>query len=91
MKTSFYPMLVKLKLFFKWGIEFPKEIYTVPDKGNRVVSYANKKMLEAPIISMYPPKSVGEKIVKGKAGFSLAKSNEQRKEDADEGVRNDLS
>ena len=85
-------MLVKLKLFFKWGIEFPKEIYAVPDKGNRAVSYANKKMLEVPIISMYPPKSVGEKVVTEKTGFSLAKSNEQRKDcDADEGIRNDLS
>lgn len=92
MKTGFYPMLVKLKLFFKWGIEFPKEIYAVPDKGNRAVSYANKKMLEVLIISMYPPKRVGEKVVTEKTGFSLAKSNEQRKDcDADEGIRNDLS
>ena len=51
----------------------------------------NKKMLEDPIVSMYPPKSVGEKIVTEKPGFSLAKSNEQRKDgDADEGIRNDL-
>ena len=34
MKTGTYPMMVKLKLFFKWGIVFPKEVYTVADKGN---------------------------------------------------------
>ncbi len=49
MKTGFYPMKVSLKLFFKWGISFPKEQYAVPDKGNRPVSYARKDMLEAAI------------------------------------------
>ena len=37
MKTGFYPMKVKLKLFFKWGITF-EEPYMVPDKGNRPVA-----------------------------------------------------
>ena len=57
-------MQVKLKLFFKWGIEFPKEVYAVPDKGNRAVSYANRESLEAAIATMYPSKSksVGEKM-----------------------------
>ena len=40
-KTGFYPIKVKLKLFFKWGIEFDTEKYTVPDKGARKVSYTN--------------------------------------------------
>ena len=64
MKTGFYPMQVKLKLFFKWGIVFPEKVYVVPDKGNRAVSYANREILEAPIVAMYPPqnKSVGEKM-----------------------------
>ena len=36
MKTGFYPMKVKLKLFFKWGIRFDEEHpYSVPDQGNR--------------------------------------------------------
>lgn len=29
-KTGFYPIKVKLKLFFKWGIRFEKEPFTVP-------------------------------------------------------------
>lgn len=41
MKTGFYPMKVKLKLFFKWEIEF-EEPYVVKENGNRQVRYANK-------------------------------------------------
>ena len=55
-------MQVKLKLFFKWGIVFPKEIYAVADKGNRKVSYANKSNLEDTIVMLYSTQSVGEKM-----------------------------
>ena len=41
MKTGVHPMRVKLKLFFKWGIEFDKDNpYTVEDNGGREVKYA---------------------------------------------------
>ena len=54
MKTGAHPMRVKLKLFFKWGIEFnEKEPYVVPDQGNRVVQYAEKQELMAGIIRNY--------------------------------------
>lgn len=53
MKTGFYPMQVRLKLFFKWGIVFPDEIYAVPDKGNRKVSYARQDVLEQEIVKIY--------------------------------------
>lgn len=53
MKTGFYPMQVHLKLFHEWGIMFPKDVYTVPDKGSRAVSYARKELLEAEIIKLY--------------------------------------
>lgn len=44
MKTGVHPMRVRLKLFFKWGIEFDDEHpYTVPDQGNREVMYADKR------------------------------------------------
>ncbi len=62
MKTGFYPMQVKLKLFFKWGIVFSKNPYIVPDKGNRKVSYANKSNLEDNIIMLYAVSSVGDKL-----------------------------
>ena len=66
MKTGFYPMQVRLKLFFKWGIEFPKQIYSVSDKGNRKVSYASQEVLEEEIVKVYATRSpsAGEKLTK---------------------------
>lgn len=54
MKTGFYPMKVKLKLFFKWGIEF-EEKYEVKENGNREVHYANRSELFNNIIKAYSP------------------------------------
>lgn len=62
MKTGFYPMQVRLKLFFKWGIVLSKDPYIVSDKGNRKVSYANKSNLEDNIIMLYAVSSVGDKL-----------------------------
>ena len=54
MKTGFYPMKVKLKLFFKWGIRFDEEHpYSVPDQGNRRVEYAEKKEIMDKIVEKY--------------------------------------
>lgn len=53
MKTGFYPMRVKLKLFFKWGIEF-EEQYQVAENGNRNVQYANRVEIINGIIESYP-------------------------------------
>lgn len=54
MKTGFYPMKVKLKLFFKWGIKF-EEKYEVMENGNREVHYANRSELFNNIIQTYCP------------------------------------
>lgn len=54
MKTGFYPMKVKLKLFFKWGIEF-EEQYQVTENGNRNVQYANRVEIINGIIESYHP------------------------------------
>ena len=64
MKTGCYPMKVRLKLFFKWGISFPNEVYTVPDKGNRKVTYASQSLLEAAIGRQYGKRShsVGDRL-----------------------------
>ncbi len=64
MKTGFYPMQVRLKLFFKWGIVFPDKVYIVPDKGNRKVSYASQEILEQEIVKIYATgsRSAGEKL-----------------------------
>ena len=54
MKTGFYPMKVRLKLYFDWGIQF-EEQYAVPENGNRKVSYAEKNELLQVIILKYHP------------------------------------
>ena len=54
MKTGFYPMKVRLKLFFKWGISFG-EPYHVEDKGNRPVVYAGKEALMKAIREKFQP------------------------------------
>ena len=54
MKTGFYPMKVKLKLFFKWGIKF-EEKYEFKENGNREVHYANHSELFNNIIQEYSP------------------------------------
>ena len=54
MKTGCYPMRVKLKLFFKWGIDF-EEPYEMAEQGNREVKYANKNELIDEIIRKYHP------------------------------------
>ena len=53
MKTGVNPMKIKLKLFFKWGIEF-SEPYQVPDKGSRPVRYASRQELMEAIHEAYP-------------------------------------
>ena len=45
-------MKVKLKLFFKWGIEFEDE-YEVLEHGNRKVYYAEKREIVDGIRSKY--------------------------------------
>ena len=54
MKTGVHPLRVRLKLFFKWGIEFDENNpYTVAENGNRKVWYANKKELTEAILRKY--------------------------------------
>jgi len=56
MKTGVHPMRVKLKLFFKWGIEFDEDNpYAVTDHGGREVQYAEKKEIMDGIIKKYHP------------------------------------
>ena len=63
MKTGVHPMRVKLKLFFKWGIEFNKDNpYTVADNGGREVKYAEKKDILDGIIRKYHPEELDERV-----------------------------
>ncbi len=53
MKTGTHPMKTKLKLFFKWGIQFGEPLQ-MPDQGSRPVHYASKNDLEHAILQAYP-------------------------------------
>jgi len=54
MKTGTHPFVSKLKLFFKWGIDFDTEKYTIEDKGTRKVHYTCKEVIEEAIEEKYP-------------------------------------
>ena len=83
MKTAFHPMKVKLKLFFKWGINF-EEPYTVEENGNREVQYANRKELFDAVINKYHPElNTSKKIEESEPHNN--KSN-QAKENASENI-----
>ena len=61
MKTGVHPMRVRLKLFFKWGIDFDKDSpYTVAENGNRKVQYASKAELMDKIARKYMPEVLYE-------------------------------
>lgn len=56
MKTGAHPMRVKLKLFFKWGIQFDeKNPYIIEDHGGRKVEYAQKQEILDGIVQKYHP------------------------------------
>ena len=59
MKTGFHPMRTRMKLFYKWGIEFDeKNPYEVPEHGNRKVAYASKAKIQAAIASAFHKEEV---------------------------------
>lgn len=83
MKTGFYPMKVKLKLFFKWGIQFDeKNPYGIPDQGNRKVEYAAKKDIMDGIVKKYrpellvPPEPADEGNASGGQNQQMAEKHE---------------
>lgn len=92
MKTGTHPFVSKLKLFFKWGIEFDTEKYTVPDKGARKVSYTNKEIIENNMLeqypdSYYPLSRSARRSVSG--GQALSQSNEPLFREPEQSVRTD--
>lgn len=76
MKTGFYPMKVKLKLFFKWGIEFEGK-YEVMENGNREVHYANRSELFNNIIQTYCPQYFEQPVTN--SDFDEASGEKRRK------------
>jgi type IV secretion system protein VirD4 len=55
LKTGAHPFISRLKLFFKWGIQFDEaDPYATADHAAREVKYADKTKIEAAIIQAYP-------------------------------------
>ena len=86
MKTGFYPMKVRLKLFFEWGIEFDKDNpYTIADQGNRQVVYAKKRDIMDAIVKKYRPELIEptappEDSTKGGQSENMSENNEAKGE-----------
>ncbi len=53
MKTGTYPMRVRLKLYFKWGIFFGDPFFH-EDRGTRQPEYSSREKLTAAIAEKYP-------------------------------------
>ena len=53
MKTGCHPMRTRLKLFFKWGIQF-EDAYSIEEKAERKVQYADCREVEAAVLEKYP-------------------------------------
>lgn len=84
MKTGVHPMKVKLKLFFKWGIEFNEDKpYTVKDNGGREVKYAEKKELMDEIVKKYHSDWFEKAETKASGGAAIS-SQEQTKSENNE-------
>ena len=53
MKTGSNPMISKLKLFFKWGINF-NDTYKLTEREKEKIKYSNKNELKQEILNRYP-------------------------------------
>ena len=62
MKTGTHPMISKLKLYFKWGIQFG-EPFLLEDRGARRVEYASRDMLMAAVEQKYPQPKLKPQLV----------------------------
>lgn len=64
MKTGCYPMETRLKLFFKWGIRF-EDSYSIEEKSERKVQYADRVELETEILKKFTQTAVPVKFEDG--------------------------
>ncbi len=63
MKTGAHPMKVKLKLFFKWGIEFDNNNpYSVRENANRKVEYAERKEIVEAVMRKHHPELLEDTV-----------------------------
>lgn len=64
MKTGCHPMKTRLKLFFKWGIQF-ENAYSIEEKSERKVQYADREEVEAAVMEKYSLKPVPVEFAEG--------------------------
>ncbi len=63
MKTGAHPMKVKLKLFFKWGIQFDtNNPYSVKENANRKVEYAERKEIVEAVMRKHHPELLEDSV-----------------------------
>ncbi len=60
LKTGFYPMKSKFKLYLDWGITFNKP-FSMKERDERKVNYANKEEIQRKIMKEYVHKNITPK------------------------------
>lgn len=78
MKTGTHPMKTKLPLFLDWGIRFGQP-YTLPERAQRRVAYADRAELEREILKRHPSKNLESYAVSDKATGGMAHTPVQRR------------
>ena len=63
MKTGCHPMKTRLKLFFRWGIQF-EDAYPISEKSERKVQYADSREVEAAVRKKFPSNTVPIEFLK---------------------------
>lgn len=85
-KTGFNPIKVKLKLFFKWGIQFEDTPYVVPLRDNQDIHYASKDDIMRAVFEKYshgkmsedeeiPPGSYSVEQILGEKNYPESEKN----------------
>lgn len=83
MKTGTHPMQTRLRLFLDWGIVFHNQ-YSVPEKAQRKVAYADKTELEQSIVrhhlSCVSEDNIDAPVGKADGGMLHTMTAEQKRE-----------
>lgn len=83
MKTGTHPMQTRLRLFLDWGIVFHNQ-YSVPEKAQRKVAYADKAELEQSIVrhhlSCVSEDNIDAPVGKADGGMLHTMTAEQKRE-----------
>ena len=82
MKTGFFPMKVRLRLFPEWGISFNSE-YVSAENSSRKVAYASKNEIVEGIIQKYRP----DLLVEPKAENEKRSKAQEKEEKQDSPAR----